>query len=116
MDKRQKSDTDQRQFWQMVVETFKSSGLSVRKFCEKEGLQEASFYSWRKRLTADKKTENTKAESGQTEPFIQVAMPPANSTSMELTLLSGNSLKINSGTDRRTLIDVITVLQQAGLC
>ena len=116
MNKAQKSDTDQRQFWQMAVETFKSSGLSVRQFCEKEGLSEASFYSWRKKLTADKKNENTKAESGQTEPFIHVSMPAANSTSLELTLLSGNILRIGSGADKQTLIDVISILQRAGLC
>ena len=38
MSKAKKSDTDQRQFWQMVLETFKSSGLSVRQFCKQEGL------------------------------------------------------------------------------
>jgi len=51
MGKIEKSDTDQPQFWQMVLETFKSSGHSIRQFCRQEGLPEASFYSWRKKIT-----------------------------------------------------------------
>jgi hypothetical protein len=40
------ADGDQQQFWQMAVETFKSSGLSVRQFCKQEGLTEPSLYIW----------------------------------------------------------------------
>ena len=58
----QKSDTDQKQFWQMVLETFKSSGLSVRQFCKQEGLSEPSFYAWRKRLTQPQKSDIEKYE------------------------------------------------------
>ena len=46
MSKEQTNDTDQQQFWEMVLETFKSSNLSVRQFCKQEGLSEPSFYSW----------------------------------------------------------------------
>ena len=116
MSKAQKSDTDQRQFWQMAVETFKSSGLSIRQFCEKEGLSEASFYAWRKKMTPDGKCEDIKPDSGQIEPFIRVSMPSESASTLEFVLLSGNTLRIGSGADRQTLNDVITVLRQAGLC
>jgi hypothetical protein len=46
MSQEQKSDTDQRQFWQMAIESWQSSGLSIRQFCKQEGLSEPSFYSW----------------------------------------------------------------------
>ncbi len=51
MSQDQKSDTDQRQFWQMANESWQNSGLSIRWFCKQEGLSEPSFYSWRKRIT-----------------------------------------------------------------
>jgi hypothetical protein len=57
MSKAKKADRDQRQFWQMVLETYKSSGLSVRQFCQQEGLSEASLYSWRKKLSTPQKTD-----------------------------------------------------------
>ena len=51
MSNEQKSNTEQHQFWQMALETYKSSGLSVRNFCKQEGLSEPAFYAWRKKLT-----------------------------------------------------------------
>lgn len=45
--------TDKRDFWQLVFQEYANSGLSIRAFCEREGLSEPSFYAWRKRLTAN---------------------------------------------------------------
>ncbi len=50
MGKTNENNNDQR-FWQMAIETWKASGLSVRQFCANEKLAEASFYSWRKNWT-----------------------------------------------------------------
>lgn len=37
-------------FWRLALEEFGASGLSVRAFCAREGLAEASFYAWRRTL------------------------------------------------------------------
>ena len=181
------SGDDQCQCWQMVLEIFKSSGLSVRQFCKQEGFSEPTFYSWRKRLgtTATLKLEtsnhnrsknNVQAKSGcskivqntpvllqsesssiksaqdiLTKPsskankskigrntnaskilavensegvdgsstqdeqrLIEVKMQPEKSFGLELVLASGNTLRIGSGTDNKTLGGAISVLQKAG--
>ena len=72
MSNAKKSDTDQQQFWQMVLETFKSSGLSIRQFCKQEGLSEPSFYAWRKRLTQVGESDADKEAVCQSEPFFQM--------------------------------------------
>jgi hypothetical protein len=115
MSKAKKADTDQRQFWQMVLETFKSSGLSVRKFCQQEGLTEASFYSWRKRLSAPQKSDPGK-EPPQPDSFIQVSMPSAKSVVLELILASGHKLHISSDIDPAFLTGVLSAMKQAKLC
>lgn len=115
MSKAKKSDTDQRQFWQMVLETFKSSGLSVRKFCQQEGLTEASFYSWRKRLSDHQKPGPVK-EPPQPESFIQVSMPTGKPIVLELILASGHTLRIPSDFDRDFLTGVLSAMKQAKLC
>jgi transposase len=115
MSKAKKTDTDQRQFWQMVLETFKSSGLSVRQFCKQEGLTEASFYSWRKRLNNPQKSD-IKNELPQPEPFIQVSMPTAKSGVLELVLVSGHTLRIPSDIDSVFLTGVLSAVKQAKLC
>jgi hypothetical protein len=36
--------------WREVLKRQADSGLSIRKFCEAEGIAEPSFYAWRKKL------------------------------------------------------------------
>ena len=115
MGKIEKSDTDQPQFWQMVLETFKSSGHSIRQFCRQEGLPEASFYSWRKKITKTLTSDSDK-EAIKPKPFIQVSLPKAKSGGLELVLVSGQTLRIPSGMDRQTLIHVLSALGETGLC
>jgi len=45
-----KTNEERRAFWQMAIEMQQESGLSVRKFCEREGLSDASYFSWRRKL------------------------------------------------------------------
>lgn len=115
MSKVKKADTDQQQFWAMVLETFKSSGLSVRQFCKQEGLSEPSFYSWRKRLSTHQNPDTHK-EPPQPDSFIQVSMPTAKPIVLELILASGHTLRIPSDINREFLTDVLSAMKQAKLC
>lgn len=36
--------------WRERLERWRSSGLSIRAFCRREGIGEPGFYAWRKRL------------------------------------------------------------------
>jgi hypothetical protein len=109
-----KDEGDQQQFWQMALETFKSSGLSVRQFCKQEGLAEPSFYIWRKKLVGS----NCQLDDQCNGPsaFIEVAMPQNNSVVIELLLISGNTLRIPHGVDAATLSTVLSVAHAADLC
>ena len=116
MSNEQKTNNDQQQFWQMVLETFKSSKLSVRQFCKQEGLTEPTFYSWRKKLAVNNESANGQKEDQPSQSFIEVAMPQEKASVLELILSSGNILRIGSGADSKTLTDVISALCEAGLC
>ena len=116
MSKKHKSlNEERRQFWQMVVETWQSSGLSVSKLCKAEGLSEGSFYNWRKKLTAVN-SKHSKQDGPGSSAFIEVSMSKNNPAALELVLSSGSSLRISSGADNKTLSSVISVLREAGLC
>jgi hypothetical protein len=41
---------EKEEFWRLVIEEHRASGLTVRAFCEREAVPEPSFYAWRKRL------------------------------------------------------------------
>jgi hypothetical protein len=89
--------------------------LSVGKFCKAEGLSEGSFYNWRKKLTAAD-SKHSKQDGPGSLAFIEVSMPKNNHVALELVLSSGNSLRISSGADNKTLSSVLSVLREAGLC
>jgi hypothetical protein len=112
--KQAKSSIERRQFWQMVIETWQDSGMSINKFCKAEGLSEGAFYSWRKRLSG--RHSQRKEQSSSSPPFIEVAMSKSDHAALELVLSSGHRLRIGSTADNKTLSNVISVLCQAGLC
>jgi len=113
--KQAKSNKEQRQFWQMVIETWRDSGMSISKFCKAEGLSEGTFYNWRKRLSGRHASRNRQGGSNPSA-FVEVSMPRSDCAALELVLCSGNTLRISSGADSKTLSDVISVLSGAGLC
>ena len=41
---------ERRSYWQAAIDLQHQSGLSVRQFCQQEGLSLPSFYAWRRRL------------------------------------------------------------------
>jgi len=110
-----KSNNEKRQFWQMVIELWQSSGMSISKFCKAEGLAEGTFYNWRNKLT-DGQSKTNKQTVKNPSAFIKVAMSRNNCDLLELELSSGNTLRIRSGTDNKTLSDVLSVLHRQGLC
>ena len=113
--KQAQSNKERRQFWQMVIEIWQDSGMSVSKFCKAEGLSEGAFYSWRKRLSG-RHSQRREQSSSSPPAFIEVSMPKSNHAALELLLSSGNTLRISSEADNKTLSNVISVLCQAGLC
>jgi transposase-like protein len=44
---------EKQRYWRAVVRRQKGSGLSVAAFCRLEGVSEASFYAWKRRLRRD---------------------------------------------------------------
>jgi hypothetical protein len=113
--KQTKSNNERRQFWQMVIETWQNSGMSVARFCKAEGLSEGAFYNWRKKLSH---VASRKNESSQSSPssFVKVALSDSEHAPIELELSSGNILRICFGADNKTLKSVFSALHEVGLC
>jgi len=90
-----------RQQWRQRIAEQERSGLSARRFCKEQGLEEHSFYWWRKRL-------------GKQEPvrFAVVDRGPVQQeASLELVLSGGDRLRICAGVDAATLRTVLETLR-----
>ena len=73
MDESSKSKrVETREFWEAAIRLWAESHLSVREFCDREGLTEHTFYSWRRELMP----ENPAPEANQ-EPSANNDVPVA---------------------------------------
>jgi len=78
-------------YWRERIAAQERSGLSVQQFCKEQGLNNPSFYYWRKRLRQQTPVRFALIETG-------VAQPPARSEHcLELVLPAGERLRIGAG-------------------
>jgi hypothetical protein len=115
MSKAKGSEEDQEQFWRMAIETWQTSGLSIRQFCKVEGLSEPQFYQRRKKLAGCGTQLAIQDGCGQPA-FIEVAIQKNKDVVIEFLLTSGNMVRIPCGADSATLSNVMSALHAAGLC
>ena len=106
----QRSSSKER-FWRRIVRQWRSSGLSVRSFCEERRLSEPSFYGWRRTLFA-------RDEAVVRFVPVQVTAEPQATTTadgsagaVELVLGAGRRLRIGPGFDGPTLARLLALLE-----
>jgi transposase len=88
--------------WRARLVAQKQSGVSVKQFCEQQGLTEQSFYYWRKRL---------QAPTSMRFALVETRQGAAEHTALELVLTTGERLRIGTGVDARTLQQVLEALR-----
>jgi len=99
-----------RAFWRSAVERQQASGESVRGFCRGEGLAEASFYAWRRKL-AGEAAETASPATG----FVSLGTLRLEEgfAGVEVILDAPLRLRVGRGFDAATLRGVLAVLGEA---
>ena len=110
-----------RERWSDIVARAEASGMPIRRFCEKHGVNEGQFYHWRYRL----RLEGLKNQAGDSDGADFVLVRPATATGtatpeavgggeaavLELALERGWRLRIWAGVDEATLRTVLAALR-----
>ena len=88
--------------WSERIAACRSSGISVRDWCEGNGISTASYYKWQKKLFC---------LAAQTAPqFAEVCVAPA--AKISATVHLGNvSVDVHSGADAETTAMLLQILQ-----
>ena len=99
----EKPGASPRDQWRERIAEHARSGLSIKQFCKDRGIAEHAFYAWRRRLR-------------ETEPVRfalvdRTAGSHAPEWKLELTLVSGERLRIGAGVDDATLCAVLEALR-----
>ncbi|MAX23092.1 MAG: hypothetical protein CMJ19_01195 [Phycisphaeraceae bacterium] len=118
----QGNESEKVAFWSLAIGEQVRSGLSIRAFCEREGLSPASFYLWRRNL-AQQATEGSGDDASD---FVEVATLAGSSVvaasraepacqsvvfePLELLLSSGVVVRVRRPLDAVLLRQVVEVL------
>ena len=122
--------------WEAVLERWKESGRSVRDYCQTEGLRESSFYFWRRELVRRSQSPDATgpalpeaSELVRTSPgpkrrpsprrgaasFLPVRLVEDAAAEarcgVEIVLACGRRVRVGTGFDRQTLVNVLAVLE-----
>jgi len=94
--------------WQRRLEDCKASGLSPRKYAEREGFNADTFRWWRDifRKEAESKTSSKKAT------FVEVKASNVMPSAFEIVLINGVILRLSAGFDAAELQRVIDVIER----
>lgn len=93
-------------YWTQHIEGWKSSGLSQRRYCEREGIAVSTLQWWCRRLR-----ENGQAETPRFVPVAVRAIPDVHDEPIEVVLLSGRRLRLAAPRDETELARLVRLLE-----
>jgi transposase len=113
-------DPGKQRYWLDLMCRWQQSQLSVRAFCERFGLSEASFYLWRRVLRQRGVLPTRPVPKPATAPapsrsaFVKLTLDaaPTATTGIELVLKDRRLLRIHPGFDPATLRQVLRLLEE----
>jgi transposase-like protein len=102
--------------WKAIISRAARSGNSIRAFCRAEGIHEAQFYSWRRKLR-ERGDYRAPRENGRAGPASFALVTDRDNAGwldagIELVLAGGRRLRIGKGVDPETLASVAAVLER----
>jgi hypothetical protein len=113
MSKGQPRDPRKEQFWRDHLKRWHASALTIRDYCARHHLAEASFYAWRRTLAQRGLDTQAKAVES-TVTFVPVQVQPdlpVAAAVLELVLTNGRLLRIPPGIDLGQVRDLLAVLE-----
>ena len=94
------------EYWREKIATQERSGRSVQQFCKEQGLNNPSFYYWRKRLRQQAPVRFALVETAG------APQPKSSEHCLELVLPTGERLRIGVGVDAAALRTVLEALRK----
>jgi transposase-like protein len=94
------------EYWRERIAAQERSGLSVQQFCREQGLNNPSFYYWRKRLRQQTPVRFALIETGG------APQPAPSEHCLELVLPAGERLRIGAGVNAAVLRTVLEALRK----
>jgi hypothetical protein len=112
-----KKSTEKELRWRRIMKRQAGSGLSIRRFCMNEGISQASFYGWRRKLQLPasnggaRKSRRRVDEGADSEAFISLKLLDTAGT-LEVIHPFGCQVRITGAVNAAALKQVLDVLDE----
>ena len=93
--------------WSERLERFQRSDLTVARFCEAEGVSQAAFYAWRKRLANRSESSGNPKVARPKFQSVEVATPLGKPEQRAATIRLAEGIEIELGSDPRVAGQVV---------
>jgi len=101
-------------YWRRQIERWRSSGLSIRRFCRSARTSEALFYYWRRTVA---RRDGQSGERGGSS-FVPVRVtgdePMRRDGKIEIILAGGRCVRVSGQVDGQMLAEVLAVVEGRG--
>ena len=106
-------DASVREVWRDRLGRYESSELTVTDFCEAEGVSQASFYQWRKKLGRRRRVASA-GRRDETAASRSPAFVPVVPTTLAVVVTLGNGVRVElPSSDHELVARVIHAVAQA---
>jgi transposase-like protein len=109
-------DVQKERFWRKMIRRWRTSGQSVRAYCQQYGLIEANFHAWRRTLATRDAAALPFAAVGVLPEAVLGVPAVAVSGAVELVLANRRVLRIDPGFDEATLRRLLPLLEEDPRC
>jgi transposase-like protein len=106
----QRLDVDKQGYWLKLVQRWRRSPLTVREFCGRQQISEASFYSWRRLLRERGLLEEAPARA-DAPAFVKLTVAAEAASTVEI-VLGKRVLRVRSGFDAELLLELVRLLEE----
>lgn len=102
--------------WARVLRERRDSGLSVRCYCQEQGITEKTYYYWQRRLriaTCNKLEEQTNAATHrEMTTFAALPITSSRSSGNIVIRLNGTEIEIHSGAEPAAIDTVLRIIRE----
>ena len=99
------SATPKEREWRGILARWKAGGLKGRPFCKREGIQESSFFHWKREI----RLRDQRRQSGEVR-FVPVSVSKPIGF-FDVTVLGGRSVRVAADFDPAALAKLLAVLE-----
>ncbi len=107
---------ERERFWRETIARRARSGLSVREFCEREGLALSTYHYWRRELArrdAEPVGVSPEKVDSSRPAFVPVSLEGRSAAAIEIELVDGTIVRVPRGCDAGALRMVLGALGSA---